>query len=109
MVFLFVFIAIPANAYIDKSIAIVRIVDKTAGKTQLLNIPVGTETQIDKLSVLVRSCKQTDPFEAENFYMFADVKNNTDRIIFSGWMNHNNPGHNPLQNPDYDLWLVKCE
>ena len=39
--------------------------------------------------------------------MFIEISQ--DSKIFSGWMSHNEPGNNPLQHPDYDLWLVGCE
>ncbi|MBQ5699854.1 MAG: DUF2155 domain-containing protein, partial [Alphaproteobacteria bacterium] len=29
--------------------------------------------------------------------------------IFGGWMSRNEPGLNPLQHPDYDVWLVQCK
>jgi len=103
--FLFVF---NANAYINRTTAVVDILDKTSGKNHVLNVPVNQDTSYEKLNLLVRTCKQTDPFEAENAFMFIEISQNN-RIIFSGWMNKNEPGENPLQNADYDVWLVRCE
>lgn len=98
-----------ALAYIDKNVAVVRILNKAAGKTQMVNLPVGQKTAFEKLDIIVRSCKQNDPFDAENFFAFVEIEKNTEGKIFSGWMNANEPGNNPLQNADYDVWLVKCE
>lgn len=98
-----------ANAYIDKQTAVVTVMDKTAGKVQTLALPVGTNVEHEKLNMLVRSCKQTDPFDAQDFFMFIEVNKSDEGKIFSGWMSANEPGDNPLQNADYDLWLVKCE
>lgn len=97
----------PAYAYIDRDTAVVRIMNKAAGKAQTIKIPVGRKVAFEKLDLLVRTCKQTDPFQAEDFFMFIEVFQ--DSKIFSGWMSHNEPGNNPLQHPDYDLWLVGCE
>ena len=94
--------------FIDKNIAVVRIMNKAAGKTNTLNLPVGKTSEIDKMFVTVRACKQTAPYTAENFYMFAEIKKNGN-LIFSGWMDRNEPGDNPLQDADYDLWLINCE
>lgn len=99
----------PADAYIEKKTAVVRIMNKAAGKSQTVTIPVGVHTEFEKLSMIVRTCKQTDPFQAEDFFMFVEVNKNPDGKIFSGWMSRNEPGDNPLQNADYDLWLVSCE
>lgn len=103
------FFSLDANAYVERQTAVVRIMNKAAGKAQTVNFTVGTEKSHEKLSVLVRSCKQTDPFDAENYWMFVEISKGTEGKIFSGWMNRNEPGDNPLQNADYDLWLVKCE
>ena len=98
-----------AVAYTDNDVAVVRIMDKAAGKTQMVKIPVGGDVQFDKLSILARSCKKTDPFQAEDFFAFIEIQESDKGKIFSGWMSRNNPGQNPLQNPDYDLWVVGCE
>jgi len=97
-----------ADEYISRNTAVVRIMNKAAGKAQTVNLPVGRSVEFEKLEVLVRTCKQTAPYDPENFYMFAEIKKN-DTKIFSGWMDKNEPGDNPLQDADYDLWLVKCE
>ncbi len=97
----------PANAYIEHDTAIVRIMNKAAGKAQTVTIPVGRHATYEKLDLVVRTCKQTDPFQPEDFFMFVEISNDTK--IFSGWMSRNEPGHNPLQHPDYDVWLVRCE
>lgn len=99
----------PANAYVNRDNAVIRIMNKAAGKTQTMTIPVGQEVQFEKLNIIVRACKQTDPFQAEDFFAFTEVSNTTDGLIFSNWLSRNEPGINPVQNADYDVWLVKCE
>lgn len=98
-----------ADAYVDKQNAIIRVMNKAAGKVQVITMPVGQNVQYEKLEMLVRSCKQTDPFDAEDFFMFIEISKQGADKIFSGWMSANEPGDNPLQNADYDVWLVKCE
>ncbi len=97
-----------ADAYVDRTVATLRIMNKAAGKVQTVSIPVGQSAKFEKLDIFVRSCKQTDPFDAEDFFAFLEISNSDGRI-FSNWMSHNEPGDNPLQNADYDVWLVKCE
>ena len=99
----------PVCAYVERPNAVVTILDKTSGKTHTATIPVGHEAKYEKLNMVVRSCKQTDPFVAENAYMFIEISTASDGQIFGGWMNKNEPGENPLQNADFDLWLVRCE
>lgn len=99
----------PANAYVDRNIAVVAIMNKAAGKTQTVRIPVGRMVDHEKLSMMVRACKQTDPFQAEDYFMFIEIYKPDDSQIFGNWMSRNEPGDNPLQDADYDVWLIKCE
>ena len=99
----------PADAYVDRQTAVVRIMNKAAGKVQTVALPVGVPTQFEKLDMVVRSCKQTDPFDAQDFYMFIEINKSDEGKIYSGWTSANEPGDNPVQNADYDLWLVRCE
>ena len=106
---LFLFCVTAGHAYVNRDTAVISIMNKAAGKTQTVSIPVGRTAEFEKLNIQVRTCKQTDPFEAEDFIMFVEVATRTDGKIFSNWMSRNNPGDRPLQNADYDLWLVRCE
>ncbi len=106
---LFLLSSHPAFAYIEKSTAVVRIMNKAAGKTQLASIKVGQTVQYDGLTIRLRNCKQSDPFDAENYFGFFEVHTKTEGRIFSGWMNRNEPGLNPLQDETYDVWLERCE
>ena len=107
--FVFMMVFNPAGAYVDRPNAVISILDKTSGKTYTSTVPVDTEMKYEKLNFIIRSCKQTDPFQAENSYMFVEISTAGDGKIFSGWMNKNAPGENPLQNADFDMWLVRCE
>lgn len=100
-------VPVGAHAYIDHSTAVVRVMNKAAGKTQTVSIPVGRTVRFEKMDMTVRACKQTDPFQAQDFFMFIEIAQ--DKPLFGGWMSHNEPGDNPLQHPDYDVWLVECK
>lgn len=102
-------LATVANAYTNRNTAVIQVMDKAAGKTQAVNISVGQSVQFEKLTITVRACKQSDPFKAENFYAFVEIVESGNTKIYGNWMDRNNPGKNPVQNPDYDAWLVRCE
>ncbi len=106
---LFLFSAQPAFAYLEQETAILRVMDKAAGKNQLLSVRVGTNIKIDGLNIKVQNCKKSDPFDAENFFAFLEIYTKSGERIFSGWMNRNEPGQNPLQHDTYDVWIEKCE
>ncbi|MBO5739891.1 MAG: DUF2155 domain-containing protein [Alphaproteobacteria bacterium] len=98
-----------ADAYVNRNVAVVKIMNKDAGKVQQVTIPVNQELQFEKIFINVRSCKQTDPFQPEDFFAFFEISERDKGRVFGGWMSRNEPGQNPLQHPDYDVWLVKCE
>lgn len=98
-----------AHSYNDKPIAVLRVMNKAAGKTYTVESPVGSPVRFEKLSIMTRACKQSDPFDAENFYAFVEITKSDGEQIFGNWMNRNSPGNIPLQNPDYDVWLVECK
>lgn len=98
-----------ACAYVNRDVTVVRVLNKDAGKVQELTIPVGGEVQFEKLNISVRACKQTDPFQAEDFFAFVEITENGQGQIYGNWMNRNEPGQNPLQHADYDVWLVRCQ
>jgi hypothetical protein len=85
--------------------------NKAAGKAQTAAITVGARTEIEKLEIIVRACKETPPYEMKDYFMFAEIRKKGDsgNPVFSGWMSAVEPGDNPLQDADYDLWLVRCE
>lgn len=105
---LFSFNIVPAHAYIEKNTAVIRIMNKAAGKARTVSVPIGKNYNYDKLNLKINNCKQTDPFDPENFFVFIEISKSNNEI-FSGWMNRNEPGYNPLQDADYDLWIIKCE
>jgi hypothetical protein len=109
IIFALLSVSIPGYAYVDQHTAVLRVLNKAAGKTQTILVPVNYSVDFEKLNIAVRACKQTDPFQAENHFAFVEISQVSQGQIFGGWMNKNEPGNNPLQNPDYDVWLVNCE
>lgn len=103
------FVSADAQAYIEHNTAVLRVMNKAAGKAYTIKAPVDKDTSFEKLHFTVRTCKQTDPFQAEDFLAFVEISHASNDIIFSNWMSRNEPGRNPLQNADYDVWLVQCE
>jgi hypothetical protein len=88
--------------------ATVQVMNKQAGKVQTITIPVGKAVKFNKLEILVRKCMATNEFMPEDFFMFTEIRKGGAKI-FSGWMTKSEPGQNPLQDADNDLWLIRCE
>ncbi|MDR0319530.1 MAG: DUF2155 domain-containing protein [Rickettsiales bacterium] len=96
---------------ISKDFALVQVLDKASGKTKQLKLPAGKESVFEKLSINVKSCLAASEFQPESYSAFFQIyKSAPDGKprVFSGWMMSNSPGANPLEDENYDLWLVKC-
>lgn len=94
--------------YIPMQNATVQIMNKQSSKVQTLTIPLNKKVTFDKLEITVKKCLGTNEFLPEDFFMFIEIKKSNNQI-FSGWMTRSEPGQNPLQDPDTDLWLVNCD
>jgi len=97
---------------IQKQSAVIRIMNKAAGKTKTVTLPVGKSTEYERMNIMVHACRTSAPYGAADNFMFATIdkkSGNATPQIFSGWMMASDPGYNPLQDADYDLWLIKCD
>lgn len=102
----------PRSEMVAHEFAIVQVLDKASGKTKQLRLPVGTESQFEKLVVLTRTCLAAAEYQPEDYSAFFEIKKTNGEAqptqIFSGWMIAGSPGRNPLEDEHFDLWLVNC-
>ncbi|MDR1697286.1 MAG: DUF2155 domain-containing protein [Rickettsiales bacterium] len=83
------------------------LLNKASGKTATISAPVGTPVKHDKLEITVRACHTNEPFAPADDFAFVEIETGGEQI-FSGWMIRSNPGYNPVQNADYDVWIKGC-
>ncbi len=92
--------------------------NKRNGRTQEFELNPGGEARFETLTIRVRSCETTPPWEQKltGAYLQIDdapasVRAGTapkPRRIYSGWMFAESPSLNPLQHPLYDVWVRSC-
>ncbi|MCL2369330.1 MAG: DUF2155 domain-containing protein [Alphaproteobacteria bacterium] len=100
-------VATSSDEFIENQIAVVRVLHKPSVRVSVHEIPVGRDFAFSRLGMTVRACMTTQPFMAEDHFMFIEIARANNRI-FSGWMTASAPGDNPLQDSEYDVWLVEC-
>ncbi|MCL2629857.1 MAG: DUF2155 domain-containing protein [Alphaproteobacteria bacterium] len=102
----------PREVMVKKDFALVRVLDKTSGRTRQLRLPVGQTSNFEKLDITVKTCLAAPEFQPEDYSAFFQINktgnDNRESRVFSGWMLQSSPGANPLEDENYDLWLVKC-
>ena len=81
--------------------------------------PGGAPATFGPLTIRLRTCETTPPWEAKQTAAFVQidevigargrqVSNAGPRRIFSGWMFAESPSLNPLAHPLYDVWVKSC-
>ncbi len=91
--------------------------NKRTGLTQEFTAHPGDTLRFATLTVRVRACETTPPWEARQTAAYLQVDDTPvevrtaarrTRRVFSGWMFAESPSLNPLEHPLYDVWVRSC-
>jgi len=81
--------------------------NKRSGRTQLFTAKPGQEVRFDTLTIRVRACETTPPWDAALTGAFLQV-DEAGRRLYSGWMYAESPSLHPLEHGLYDVWVKSC-
>ena len=109
-IFVFFLLFITSYKLFADSLAVMRAIDRSTGRTFKLKIPINADTKFSNLLINVKYCyKNPIDKEVEN-YAYLIIKNLLiDENIFQGWMFSSSPSLSSLEHPIYDIWLLDCE
>lgn len=92
--------------------------NKRNGTTRQFSAHPGDTLRFATLTIRVRACETTPPWEAKQTAAYLQVDDLPAQVrtaiaakpkrIFSGWMFAESPSLNPLQHPLYDVWVKSC-
>ena len=92
--------------------------NKRNGTTQQFSAHPGDTLRFATLTIRVRACETTPPWEARQTAAYLQVDDLPVQVrtaaaakpkrVFSGWMFAESPSLNPLQHPLYDVWVKSC-
>jgi len=91
--------------------------NKRNGATQEFSAHPGETLRFATLTVRVRACETTPPWEARQTAAYLQIDDapvavrtapRAPRRVFSGWMFAESPSLNPLEHPLYDVWVRSC-
>ncbi len=92
--------------------------NKRNGQTQEFAAHPGDTLRFATLTVRVRACETTPPWEARQTAAYLQIDDapvqvrtattHGPRRVFSGWMFAESPSLNPLEHPLYDVWVRSC-
>lgn len=108
--------ALPASAAVpseDRSVAVLRALDKITARVEELSIPVERPLKFGTLIITVHACRVTPPEETPEAAAFLDVQEmkpgSGESNVFRGWMFASSPALSAMEHPVYDLWVIGCK
>lgn len=96
----------------ERSVAILRALDKVTARVTTISAPVGREVRFGTLRILVRTCKKRPPEEPPETSVFLEILDLRPRRapqrVFTGWMFASSPALAAMEHPTYDVWPIDC-
>jgi hypothetical protein len=90
--------------------AILRALDKVSGETTDLELARGATARFGRLDVTLSDCRYPVGDPSANAYAhLAIVDAGTGTVAFDGWMIASSPALSALDDPRYDVWVIRCK
>ena len=88
---------------------ILRVLDKTSGQTNDLNIRAGGLARIGNLEIVLNDCRYPAGNPSGNAFAELEITE-TGRAgaVFSGWMIASAPALSAMEHQRYDVWVIRC-
>lgn len=89
--------------------AVLRALDKTSGTTEDIEVASGATAVFGRLSITLSDCRY--PVDDPSSNAFAHLKimlEGGTAPEFEGWMVAASPALSALDDPRYDVWLLRC-
>ena len=97
------------NLLFAESLAEIRAIDRTTGRTYKISLPLNTDVSFSNLIINVKYCyKNPIDKEIENYAYLAVKDKILNKYIFNGWMFSSSPSLSSLEHPINDIWLLNC-
>lgn len=89
--------------------AMLRALDKTSGVTEDLEIARGASQAFGRLTVIVSDCRYPADDPSSNAFARLTIQDSrSQQTEFDGWMIASSPALSALDDPRYDVWLLRC-
>ena len=94
----------------NSNIAFLRGLDKMAGKSTDLEININSDIIFGSLKIKLNECRYPSNNPTGDGFAHLKIDNRlTGNREFQGWMVASSPALMSLDNPRYDIWLIKCK
>ena len=90
-------------------VAVLRALDNTSGMTEDIEVAAGTSVAFGRITVAVSDCRYpVDDPSSNAFAHLTIMHGNSETPEFDGWMVAQSPALSALDDPRYDVWLLRC-
>lgn len=89
--------------------AVLRALDKSSGTTEDIEVASGSAARFGRLSIALTDCRY--PIDDPSSNAFAHLTITLEGVAapeFEGWMVASSPALSALDDPRYDVWLLRC-
>ena len=94
----------------NSNTAFLRGLDKMAGKSSDLEININNDVIFGSLKIKLNECRYPSNNPTGDGFAHLKIDNLlTNNREFQGWMVASSPALMSLDNPRYDIWLIKCK
>ena len=99
-------------ADIDCPSVLLRSVDKITGRTNTMEVQIGSSANLGNLKITPQRCLKKPPEETPENAAFLMIEENTKEdsfnTVFNGWMFSSNPAISAMEHPIWDIWVLDC-
>ena len=98
-----------AQVAADGNGAVLRALDKVSGEVVEFDLTPGMTKQMGRIQVTLGACRYPTGNPAGDAFAFVSIRNaGQDTTLFQGWMIASSPALNALDDPRYDVWVIRC-
>ena len=88
--------------------AILRGLDRVSGVATDLTVKTGETVEFGTLTVAVSGCRFPKDNPAADAYAHLKISDASGSVLFDGWMVATSPALSALDDPRYDVWVMRC-
>lgn len=89
--------------------AALRALDKVSGQTTDLDLKSGETRSLGRIEVTLSDCRYPVADPASNAFAHLTIRHlDSGAVVFDGWMVAASPALSALDDPRYDVWVLRC-
>lgn len=90
--------------------AVLRALDKVSGATEDIELARGAEAGFGALTISLSDCRYPVGDPSANAYAHVTIRHGAEgAAAFDGWMIASSPALSALDDPRYDVWVLRCK